>query len=186
MAISWRKAYLTQAISDYRMYQWLSGAENRSRVELCHRLHYLQMATEKLAKGLKIDLKGKALPKFIHNAFLEFIQKHARRNRELQRACHQEKSNQAFAGLLEEFAPLVEWIENLAPKGSDYGKYSINPEYPWISKQAVSGKPFHPQEIMQVPSNYHYPELFVFGNQLGKLEHFLGICFKIAQCEIGN
>ena len=45
--MDWRTAYLEQAKSDYAMLLKL----NRDEAPLCHRLHYLQMTTEKMAKG---------------------------------------------------------------------------------------------------------------------------------------
>jgi len=45
--MTWHEAYMEQARSDYAVRQLL----NRARVEYAHQLHYLQMFTEKFAKG---------------------------------------------------------------------------------------------------------------------------------------
>lgn len=46
--MTWREAFLNQARSDAEIRRLL----NRERTEYSHQLHYLQMVTEKLAKGL--------------------------------------------------------------------------------------------------------------------------------------
>jgi hypothetical protein len=49
--MTWRDAFLKQAHSDYSVYKKL----NELRLPLCHKLHYLQMATEKLAKAYQCN-----------------------------------------------------------------------------------------------------------------------------------
>jgi hypothetical protein len=46
--MDWHEAYLVQARSDYAVLRGL-GLQN---ADYCHRLHYLQMASEKLAKAM--------------------------------------------------------------------------------------------------------------------------------------
>jgi hypothetical protein len=48
--MSWREAFLRQAHSDYAMVLHL----NEPSVSYCHRLHFLQMAAEKLGKALMV------------------------------------------------------------------------------------------------------------------------------------
>ena len=62
----WRSAYLEQAKSDFTMFQVIQDAP------LCHRLHYLQMATEKLAKGFLTPPGGARYGK-THDAFVRFL-----------------------------------------------------------------------------------------------------------------
>ena len=45
--MDWSGAFLEQAKSDYEVFRLL----NASRQSLCHRLHYMQMASEKTAKS---------------------------------------------------------------------------------------------------------------------------------------
>ncbi len=52
--MDWRTANLTQARSDFEMLQTLS----RQQAPPCHQLHYLQMSTEKLAKGFSTPPMG--------------------------------------------------------------------------------------------------------------------------------
>ncbi len=69
MPNDWRTAFLKQAPSDFDVLQTMI----RDDFPLCHRLHYLQMTTEKLAKGQMI-LAGGARLSNSHNAFVRFIQ----------------------------------------------------------------------------------------------------------------
>ena len=69
MAMDWRTAYFQQARSDYDMLLRLLKEEN---VPECQRLHYLQMATEKLAKGFLTQPGGPRYPK-VHDAFVRFV-----------------------------------------------------------------------------------------------------------------
>ena len=63
--MDWRTAYLEQAKSDYAMLLKL----NQEEAPLCHRLHYLQMTTEKMAKGFLTPKGGARYPK-THNALV--------------------------------------------------------------------------------------------------------------------
>ena len=45
--MTWREGYLQQAESEFSLYRGL----NRGNRPICHQLHYLQMATGKLAKS---------------------------------------------------------------------------------------------------------------------------------------
>lgn len=46
----WARAYVAQARSDWQLFERLREMES---VEMCHHLHYLQMACEKLAKAYR-------------------------------------------------------------------------------------------------------------------------------------
>lgn len=48
MAKDWRSAYFQQAKSDFQLFEKIVG---QADVPLCQKLHYLQMATEKMSKG---------------------------------------------------------------------------------------------------------------------------------------
>lgn len=68
MPHDWRSSYLTQAKADYAIFRLLE----KENSPLCHRLHYLQMTTEKLAKGLLTPVGGVRYAK-THDAFLTFV-----------------------------------------------------------------------------------------------------------------
>jgi hypothetical protein len=60
-----QQAFLDQAQSDYAVYQFLNGQA------ACHRLHYLQMATEKLGKAYFWGTTTP--PRNIHEYFYRFL-----------------------------------------------------------------------------------------------------------------
>ena len=62
MALDWRTAYFQQAKSDYEMLLKLLSEED---IPPCQSLHYLQMTTEKLAKGLLTRPGGSHYPKVV-------------------------------------------------------------------------------------------------------------------------
>ena len=49
--MTWSEAFCTQAESDFRVFQKLMRENGSGEVAFCHCLHFLQMATEKLAKS---------------------------------------------------------------------------------------------------------------------------------------
>lgn len=67
--MSWRTAYFVQAQSDYRVFREF---RRRADIEICHKLHYLQMATEKLAKAFLSPHTGGAPPR-VHTALARFL-----------------------------------------------------------------------------------------------------------------
>lgn len=118
----WQAAFLKQARSDWEAYQKTTESE----WPYCHRLHYLQMATEKLSKALLVagnsDIKSLAGS---HAAFVKFMRA-ASKNRKLHQALGLKKSplKVHFSKLLS----LAYEIEILAPA---LAKGGPNPEYPW-------------------------------------------------------
>src|SRR5690606_30185041 len=118
-------------------------------VESCHSLHFLQMATEKLAKAYRIrdtsaPLEGDAgllrrhvgLVKFIRALLLSPKMKEAYEGRSSQLASF----SKTATGLARE-------IEKLAP-AVDQATTPENTEYPWLSGKTVV-----------VPCEYTYPPL---------------------------
>ena len=69
MPDQWRTAFLKQARADYALFRTLEGD---GTVPVCHKLHLLQMATEKLAKA-SLTPPGQR-PLRTHNAFVKFVQ----------------------------------------------------------------------------------------------------------------
>jgi hypothetical protein len=115
-----------QASSDHQTFLIL---RNRTSTE-CHLLHYLQMATEKIAKAY-FWRSGAAPPKS-HAGFVQFLR--------ILGSAHDRKHQQQIAGLFRfgRFSHFQNWIhvvlpiaydlEKLAPSLSNSGP---NPEYPW-------------------------------------------------------
>jgi hypothetical protein len=80
----WSEAFLTQAKSDWQVYEHL----NETGFPACHALHYLQMASEKLAKAyLLAGISEIEDVRSTHRAFtrvLQLIARSKRLERELQ------------------------------------------------------------------------------------------------------
>jgi len=138
---NWRTAFLRQARSDWDAYQKTVEFEWPS----CHRLHYLQMATEKLSKALLVagDTKLENLTG-THAAFVNFIRIICN-NRKLKNILGMKRSQQMahFNQLL----PLAHEIELLAPALAQNGP---NPEYPWKDASGnVLAPTDHPFRLIQ-------------------------------------
>jgi len=119
---SWQTAFLKQARVDWEAYQRTRQAPWPE----CHRLLFLQMASEKLGKALLVAGHS-SLEKITqtHAAFVKFMQI-AGNHRKLQKALGMKKPQQRaqFKTLL----PFAYEIELLAPALAQRGP---NPEYPW-------------------------------------------------------
>jgi hypothetical protein len=116
-----QRLFLDQARSDYETYRYLT----RTRKNICHRLHYLQMSTEKLAK-VYFWQRG-SFPGFSHHVFVPFL-------RDLltdQPSVHEwfgYRSQHSFDLQRNAIRELALRIQNLAPA---HGNNGPNPEYPW-------------------------------------------------------
>lgn len=119
--MDWQTAFLTQARSDFRVLQWLT---DDSGFEDCHRLHYLQMTTEKMAKGSLTSLGGVRYPNS-HNAFVRFVQI-ARFDKSIRRR-FDFRTRAAYDSFINTLLTVAQSIEDLSPEGDDHP----NPEYPW-------------------------------------------------------
>ncbi len=126
--------FLDQARSDYEIYLCLYQRD------ICHRLHYLQMCTEKLAKAYL--WRNGFSPGFKHNKFEQFL-----RTLEGRTDFHQMfgyKDPRSFRLLWPAILDLATRVQNLAPAGGNSGP---NPEYPWPPNMPSSG-----------PLSYDFPE----------------------------
>jgi hypothetical protein len=119
---NWQTAFLKQARSDWDAYQRTRQAAWPS----CHRLLFLQMATEKLSKALLVA--GHSKLETIaqsHAAFVNFMRV-VSNNRNLQKALGMKKPQ--LRSRFKRLLPLAYEIELLAPALARGGP---NPEYPW-------------------------------------------------------
>lgn len=157
MPMDWREAFLRQARSDYALFQRL---QTEPSVPLCHKLHCLQMATEKLAKALQAP-PGRH-PDRTHNAFASFVQT-ATTNPQLRRISRYQNRAQYLAvvrGLL----LLAQQIEDLSPEGPDHP----NPEYPWEQNGQVMS-----------PLDYAWADFHLQSPAMIRLLQFLNDCFSL-------
>jgi hypothetical protein len=157
MPTDWRTALLDQARSDYELLQLLI----RENVPLCHQLHYLQMTTEKLAKGFS-TLPGGPQPPKVHRAFVTLLRS-AKGNRQLRQACNCGPGQ--IEAYIASLLPLARLIEDLAPANANDGP---NPEYPWREPAGVVA-----------PAVYSFPSLQLKSRGMINMLRFLERCFQI-------
>ena len=156
--MDWRTAYLKQAKSDYAMLLKL----NREEAPFCHRLHYLQMTTEKMAKGFLTPKGGTRYPK-THDAFVKFVSLAGSlpNFRTASRFTNVRQFAAYTAGLLD----VAQKVEDLSPDGGDHP----NPEYPW----EING-------MIVLPSEYPFADFDPSGRKMVKLMEFIDDCFTLA------
>ena len=134
----WADAFILQARSDWQLYEHLK----RSNFPDCHALHYLQMATEKLAKAyVLVYAKDVDSVTSSHRALTGFL-RNVSRNKQLQN--EMEMGAKQLQAYVRKILPLAYEIENMAPA---LARGAPNPEYPWQD----------PQGSLQVPVNYDFP-----------------------------
>ncbi len=138
----WACAYARQGASDFQVYNELA----RGHIPVCHRLHYLQMACEKLAKArLFLDKSvPEAALRTSHIALVKFVD--AYYSSPQLRQAYREKNAQ-LTGVRKKVRNIAREIEKLAP-AVDQVRSPSNAEYPWESGARLI-----------VPCDYDYPNL---------------------------
>ncbi len=132
-----QKLYFDQARSDFDLFRKLAKTEEK----ICHRLHYLQMAAEKLGKAL---LAEKApLSRRTHATVVKFLAVLA--NKKQAWKVFHFANRETFETFIESIKPVAAKIEKLAPDLADDGP---NPEYPW---------PDPPKEPKFAPVDFDFP-----------------------------
>jgi hypothetical protein len=119
-----QRLFLVQARSDFKVFELLRQKCEDEKLPSCHALHYLQMATEKLAKAKawKNGPIGES-----HVAFGGFL-KGLKSQRHIQKQLGYEGKNASWMYLIKKCGPLAKEVEDLAPAVAKDGP---NPEYPW-------------------------------------------------------
>ena len=128
-----QQLFLDQARSDYETFRLLS------RRNVCHRLHYLQMSTEKLAKVY--FWRHGHFPGFGHHKFAPFL-----RDLDFSRAAdfHRMfgyKDPRRFNSQKTAILDLATRVQELAPA---HGNVGPNPEYPWPPNMPTTSPLAHP------------------------------------------
>ena len=143
---AWQLAFLKQARVDWEIYQRIDDTSWPT----CHRLHFLQMATEKLGKALLVagDMSLERIT-HTHAAFVKFLRV-ARNNHNLQKGLRM--SHSQLKTHFNRLLPIANAIEALAPTLAQDGP---NPEYPWLDKTGNILSPvdysFPQMKLMQSP-----------------------------------
>lgn len=136
------EAFIAQARSDWAVYEILAVQRD---VEPCHRLHYLQMVCEKVAKAYRLRDTTAPVDNIVsrHSGFAKFVApffiavlKDEYRNREAQ-----------LRQLLRQARAIAREIEKLAP-AIDRLAAPENAEYPWERDGQVTA-----------PCSYGFPSL---------------------------
>lgn len=147
-------AFAAQGRSDWRVYQYLASLQAPS-FPSCHALHYLQMATEKIAKAYRIRDTAADVDDLArhHTGFEEFVNAFFR----------SPKIRGEYAGkdaalrtLQTNAAALARQIEKLAP-AKDRLASPENAEYPWERDERVCR-----------PCEYGYPNLSLLKAHSGR------------------
>lgn len=138
-------AFATQGRSDWEVYKHLSALTKPSFPQ-CHALHYLQMATEKIAKAYRIRDTAADVDDLVkhHTGFVEFINQFFRC--ETIRDEFRER-DAALQTLQRNATALAREIEKLAP-ATDRLASPENAEYPWERDEAIL-----------IPCNFGFPNL---------------------------
>ena len=166
---NWRTALFEQALSDYRMMIRLIHTDS---VEDCHRLHYLLMASEKIAKAFTSN--GANPPELKHEALTKFLQM-AHHIGALQQACDMTDTHK-FIIYLRSLQSIAQRLEKLAPQGKEQ---LPNPEYPWEEREIGRQGDIHVH--IRVPARHDFSlEWQNNAASIGKFMQFLDVCFKIA------
>ncbi len=161
--MNWRKAFFRQASSDHAVRRFL----NTPKVEYCHRLHYLQMMTEKLAKAFLTKPTEKNQPALTHAGFVQFLRVLRGRRDLRQNLGYQDAAS--FNQFIDSLLPLAEQVQRLAP--SFAGTSQPNPEYPWFDR--VAG------EVI-APAEYDFHAMNPRSAKMIKLESLLNQLIRLA------
>lgn len=113
--------FYRQSVSDWRLFEEL---RNRPLREMCHELHYLQMATEKLAKAYLWGTRTP--PRQTHASLVQFLRRTATSQRV--QVTLRFTDREQFTAMIHAALPLAYLIERAAP---DLAGDGPNPEYPW-------------------------------------------------------
>jgi hypothetical protein len=132
-----QEAFLKQAASDYAVFRMLLDLD-RDIVPACHPLHYLQMATEKLAKAAMIAL-GQPIERLTHIAFSQIPYALARTDIANRLGW---KNGKAFRQFLKKSSPIFRKIDELNPsvgaqRAASMARQQPNVEYPWLVRDAA-------------------------------------------------
>lgn len=168
MPQNWRMAFYLQARSDFNVIVHLN---NMQHVEHCHRIHYLQMTTEKMAKAFLATSNQQPKPR--HEAFIEFLrtEKLTQRIRPLVKI----RASSQYRAYIDSLLSIAERIEQLAPKGRSH---QPNPEYPWQSRIPDPHNVNRYINSICVPAEYSFPELNMKDIKFIKLLEFIQACMN--------
>jgi hypothetical protein len=159
----YQRLFLVQARSNLDVFRLLLGQKD---LPACHALHYLQMASEMLAKA---HFWRHGSRDATHRAFAPFFQS-LMTNRRAQSCLGFQGHNASWQDRIRTATSLAERVQNLAPS---IAKDSPNPEYPWPRNAPTVAPAEHSfgiwQEIKTTPAGRKFlhliDELFRLADQ---------------------
>ena len=157
--MDWRDAFLRQARSENQIRHRL----NAPHVEYSHQLHYLQMVTEKLAKGLLCEPGSRVAPPASHMGFVKFLRVAKQSAAIRDRLGY--SSWPPFRAFVDSIMPLARSVEQLAP--SSAGMNAPNPEYPW--QEPHSGEVIAPADFAFVTFDAADPRMVKLNRLVDRL-----------------
>lgn len=160
--MTWREAFLRQAESDYAVFLEF----NRAGKPPAQQLHYLQMATEKLAKAFCCGPANDP-PKTTHAALGRFL-RISKGQPKIRGGLGYGGDYAAFSGYVDSLLPFAEKIERLAPEGGRLN--TPNPEYPWQDSLG---------EVV-APVDHPFEELMSDAPNMNKLKRLVPNLIRIA------
>lgn len=143
-------AFHEQATSDWEVYELLSRTQ--PSLGLCHVLHYLQMACEKLSKAYRLRHLAANVDDIAtrHVGFVKFVNEHLRSPAVLDKYKGHDAAHEAVCKVS---TTIAREIEKLAP-AVDRASSPENAEYPWERGDWGNGR----GQVI-VPCSYRYPAL---------------------------
>jgi hypothetical protein len=160
--VDWHEAFLEQARSDQHILDRLA----HPAVEYCHRLHYLQMVAEKLAKSLLTPPGSAAAPPMSHAAFVRMLQVLKGRP-EIRRQLGFDDPV-CFKQYIDSLLDLAGRIEALAP--AQAGLTQSNPEYPWKDPDTLE---------IHAPCRFDFPSFDPRAPKMAKIHQLIRILLRI-------
>jgi hypothetical protein len=160
--MGWHDAYLVQARSEHSLLRKISSPD----VEYCHRLHYLQMVTEKLAKAMLTSPESATAAPTSHTMFVRMLQVLKTRPEIRRRLGYRDAG--VFKAYIDSLLDLAARIERLAPDLA--GLTRANPEYPWevpATHQVVA------------PTEYAFPEFDPRDPKMIKIDQLIGDLLRV-------
>ncbi|HET6251517.1 MAG TPA: hypothetical protein VFE47_27780 [Tepidisphaeraceae bacterium] len=161
--MGWHEAYLAQARSEELIRSQLKAA----RVPYCHRLHYLQMVTEKLAKAMLTPAGSSSPAPTTHTAFVRMLQV-IKGRREIRGQLGFADAS-LFRSFIDSLLDLAARIEGLSPDQA--GLTHPNPEYPW--EDPVT-------HLVQAPADYNFPQFDVRDPKMIKIDRLVSDLLRLA------
>ena len=126
-----QRLFLIQARSDYQVFAILTEKWKKSNLPACHALHYLQMATEKLAKARFWKHGRTGMTHRVFKSFFETLPSDPR----AQKAAGYGGKNEQWKAIIRASTQFAEAIQELVPRQENQGP---NPEYPWPPDEPVT------------------------------------------------